>query len=108
MNGYSAFANSPAAGYLVTAAVLCFTFALLGAIWTVEKWVKARRDSRARELRLQRARRQFPVAPATGPSGNHPQPLAFRRRTGVAQSEADRRIKAIGVTEEFHAWAREK
>lgn len=91
MNGYSAFANSPAAGYLVAGAVLCFTFALLGAIWTLERWIQARRDGRARDLRLQRARRPRLITMAGRVSGTA---AAERGMASGAQ-----RARAAGIDE---------
>ena len=101
---YSAFAQSPAAGFLVASLVGFVVLALAGARWTVEQWLQARRLSRARELRLQRARRQSVVAQATGAQRNDAKPLAFRKRTTVAESEGERRLKAIGIDDGFHAW----
>jgi hypothetical protein len=101
---YSQFANSPHAGALVTAAVVFFTFAALTAIWVVDLVREIRRDARARELREQRARRQSGVVAATGAIRNDAKPLAFRKRATVAESEGERRLKAIGIDDGFHAW----
>lgn len=106
MNAYSAFANSPRAGYLVASLTLLGVAALLVGIWTIERWIKSQRDARAWALKTQRRQlRESRLAETAGPTGNHARVLAGRFRTRVAESEADRRLKAIGVDDGFHQWA---
>lgn len=90
MNG-SSFSASREAGQLVVVAVGLFTLALLVAIWTLGEWEKARRLSRARDLRLHRAHRK---AVAHLAPGVRPADPASARVAGSAQ-----RARAAGVDE---------
>lgn len=85
------FATSPYAKTLVLTAVGFFVAAILVAMWTVERWVKARRSSRARDLWLQRARRRG-LAPV---GAGLPAPAAARQRVAYGAQRA----RAAGVDE---------
>lgn len=87
----SSFASSPDAGRLVVGLVGVLTMAVLVAIWTLDALDKARRLSRALELRRQRAERRRLEALALHVSG--------RGTPARGMADGPQRARAAGVDE---------